>query len=195
MFFWEDIKETDGGIGWGILLKWSGRHCQSTVCWPWLCGQVYCLVVFWDLVGGSKILSTVIVYLATLFCCCIGLSICIYGMILCSRRCITSWWILKRCGIGQVGCVPALLPWGDMGYISFLCVYISVSYHLSCSSPRWDNLPSGHQRNPLLGLILCYMYWGQKNLLNKLKNTSTCRIKRCMYWWFFSRFKGKKYVA
>ena len=24
---------------------------------------------------------------------------------------------------------------------------------LSCSSPRWDNLPSGHQRNPLLGLF------------------------------------------
>ena len=22
---------------------------------------------------------------------------------------------------------------------------------VSCSSPRWDNLPSGHQRNPLLG--------------------------------------------
>ena len=23
---------------------------------------------------------------------------------------------------------------------------------LSCSSPRWDNLPSGHKRYPLLGL-------------------------------------------
>ena len=23
----------------------------------------------------------------------------------------------------------------------------------SCSSPRWDNLPSGHQRNPLLGIF------------------------------------------
>ena len=34
----------------------------------------------------------------------------------------------------------------------------------SRSSPRWDNLPSGHQRNPLLGLILWYMYWGQKSL-------------------------------
>ena len=33
----------------------------------------------------------------------------------------------------------------------------------SCSSPRWDNLPSGHQRNPLFGLILWYMYWGQKH--------------------------------
>ena len=36
---------------------------------------------------------------------------------------------------------------------------------LSCSSPRWDNLPSGHQRNPLLGLKLGYMYWGQKDFL------------------------------
>ena len=34
---------------------------------------------------------------------------------------------------------------------------------LSCSSPRWENLPSGHQRYPLLGLNLGYMYWGQKH--------------------------------
>ena len=33
----------------------------------------------------------------------------------------------------------------------------------SCSSPRWDNLDSGDQPNPLLGLILGYMYWGQKH--------------------------------
>ena len=33
----------------------------------------------------------------------------------------------------------------------------------SCSSPRWDNLPSGHQRYPLKGLNLGYMYWGQKH--------------------------------
>ena len=33
---------------------------------------------------------------------------------------------------------------------------------VSCSSPRWDNLPSGHQRYPLLGINLGYMYWGQK---------------------------------
>ena len=26
-------------------------------------------------------------------------------------------------------------------------------YYKSCSSPRWENLPSGHQRNPLLGLF------------------------------------------
>ena len=34
----------------------------------------------------------------------------------------------------------------------------------SCSSPRWDNLPSGNQWYPLLGLNLGYMYWGQKKL-------------------------------
>ena len=33
----------------------------------------------------------------------------------------------------------------------------------SCSSPRWDILPSGHQRYPLLGINLGYMYWGQKH--------------------------------
>ena len=33
----------------------------------------------------------------------------------------------------------------------------------SFSSPRWDNLPSGHQRYPLKGLNLGYMYWGQKH--------------------------------
>ena len=38
----------------------------------------------------------------------------------------------------------------------------------SCSNPRWDNLPSGHQLNPLLGLILWYLYWVQNTLLNKL---------------------------
>ena len=42
-------------------------------------------------------------------------------------------------------------------------------YHLpelslwSFSRPRWDNLPSGHQRHPLLRLNLGYMYWGQKH--------------------------------
>ena len=34
---------------------------------------------------------------------------------------------------------------------------------LSCSSPRWDNSPSGHQRYTLFGLNLGYMYWGQKH--------------------------------
>ena len=32
----------------------------------------------------------------------------------------------------------------------------------SCSSPRWGNLTSGHHRDPLKGLNLGYMYWGQK---------------------------------
>ena len=39
----------------------------------------------------------------------------------------------------------------------------STALSWSCSIPRWDNLPSGHQRNPLLGIILWYMYWGQKH--------------------------------
>ena len=33
----------------------------------------------------------------------------------------------------------------------------------SFSIPRWDNVPSGHQRYPLKGLNLGYMYWGQKH--------------------------------
>ena len=33
----------------------------------------------------------------------------------------------------------------------------------SCSIPRWDKLPSGHQRYPLKGLNLGYIYWGQKH--------------------------------
>ena len=40
---------------------------------------------------------------------------------------------------------------------------------MSCSSPIWDNLPSGHQRNPLLGLKLRYMYWGQKDFSEKIE--------------------------
>ena len=39
----------------------------------------------------------------------------------------------------------------------FLFYTTNIIYELkiswSCSSPRWDNLPSGHQRNPLLGLF------------------------------------------
>ena len=34
---------------------------------------------------------------------------------------------------------------------------------LICSSPIWDNLPSGHQRYPLKGLNLGCIYWGQKH--------------------------------
>ena len=36
-------------------------------------------------------------------------------------------------------------------------------YVESCSSPRWDNLPSGHQWYLLKGLNLGFMYWGQKH--------------------------------
>ena len=39
----------------------------------------------------------------------------------------------------------------------------------SCSSPRWENLPSGHQQNPLLGLKVRYMYWGQKDFYEKIE--------------------------
>ena len=39
-----------------------------------------------------------------------------------------------------------------------------VAVEWSCSSPRWENLPSGHQRYPLFGINLGYMYWGQKHV-------------------------------
>ena len=42
-------------------------------------------------------------------------------------------------------------------------VCISFLHEVSCSSPIWDNLSSGHQRYPLKGLNLGYMYWGQKH--------------------------------
>ena len=35
-----------------------------------------------------------------------------------------------------------------------ICTY----FYMSCSSPRWDNLPSGYQIHPLKGLNLRYMY-------------------------------------
>ena len=38
----------------------------------------------------------------------------------------------------------------------------------SCSIPRWDNLPSEHQRYPLFGLNLGYMYWGPLGKLSHL---------------------------
>ena len=69
---------------------------------------------------------------------------------------------------------------------------MNIFYLLSYSSPRWDNLPSGHQRYPLFGLNLGYMYWGQKRFSDQLKHTNTCRRKWCMYWWGFFWFKGKK---
>ena len=39
----------------------------------------------------------------------------------------------------------------------------------SCSRYRWKNLPSGHQRNTLLGLKLRYMYWDQKYFSEKIE--------------------------
>ena len=59
--------------------------------------------------------------------------------------------------------------------------YYHVILEQSRFIPRWDNLPSGHQQNPLLGLILRYMYWGQKYVYEKIENSNTCRRKRCMY--------------
>ena len=40
---------------------------------------------------------------------------------------------------------------------------------VSCSSHRWNNLPGGHQRNPLLGIKVRYMYWGQKDFSEKIE--------------------------
>ena len=46
-------------------------------------------------------------------------------------------------------------------YLFYFLKYVFIE--LSCSIPRWENLPSGHQRYLLLGLNLGYMYWGQKH--------------------------------
>ena len=46
---------------------------------------------------------------------------------------------------------------------------LPVSFPRSCSSPRWENLPSGHQRYLLLGLNLGNMYWGQKHFSKKIE--------------------------
>ena len=123
-------KDTAGDIIWGILWKWFGRSFRRTVFRLCLCGRGDFLAVIWDLVVGSTISSTFPVSLATLFCCCIGFIICIYRMIFFSQRCITSWWILKRCGLGLVRRVPVWMPRGGMVDLSFLYVYITVSYNL-----------------------------------------------------------------
>ena len=117
-FVWEDSKDTAGGIWYGIILKWSGRRCQHTVCRVCLCVRGDFLVVFWDLVVLSTILLMVPVSLATLSFSFIGLIIFLYHMILYSRRHITSWWRLKRCGLGRVRRVPVWMPQGDMKDLS-----------------------------------------------------------------------------
>ena len=67
-----------------------------------------------------------------------------------------------------------------------------------CSSPRWDNLPSGHQRNPLLGIILWYMYWGQKDFSEKIEKYQYMQKKEVLalmgFIYLFFRFIGKKKV-
>ena len=54
-------------------------------------------------------------------------------------------------------------PGGELTILSTILRTCSSGVPLSCSSPRWDNLSSGHQWNPLLGLKLGYVYWGQKH--------------------------------
>ena len=67
---------------------------------------------------------------------------------------------------------------------------------LSCSSPRWDNLPSGHQRNPLLGLFGKGTCIRVKNTFLKNWNIPIHAEERgeCIDGFFFPRFIGKKKV-
>ena len=55
----------------------------------------------------------------------------------------------------------------------------------SCSSPRWDNLTTGHQRNPLLGLKVRYMYWGQKDFSEKIETCQYMQKKEVSVLMFF----------
>ena len=68
----------------------------------------------------------------------------------------------------------------------------------SCSSPRWENLPSGHQRNPLSGLFVRYMYWGQKYFSEKIETYQYIQKKEVLvlmgFIYLFFRFIGKKKV-
>ena len=72
-------------------------------------------------------------------------------------------------------------------------VLISEGCQWSCSRPRREILPSGHQRYPLKGLNLGYMYWGQIHSSEKIENIpihaegSVVCIDM-----FFLGFKGKK---
>ena len=58
---------------------------------------------------------------------------------------------------------PVIITEGELVCpAKFMTPMIKTS-HWSCSSLRWDNLPSGHQRYPLFGINLWYMYWCQKH--------------------------------
>ena len=61
-----------------------------------------------------------------------------------------TWLFAKKVKIMKL----LLMQWG---------FFLFFSSSLSCSSPRWDNLPSGHQRYSLKGINSGYMYWGQKH--------------------------------
>ena len=80
--------------------------------------------------------------------------------------------------------------------INGLHIKRDIGLEWSCSSPRWDNLPSEHQRNPLLRLILWYMYWGQKYFSEKIETYQYMQKKEVNVLMFFSsfRFIGKKKV-
>ena len=69
-----------------------------------------------------------------------------------------------------------------------------ISY-MSCSSPRWEILPSGHQQNPLLGLFGVVHVLGPKILFWKNWNIPIYSEERgeCIDD-FFLRFIGKKKV-
>ena len=72
--------------------------------------------------------------------------------------------------------VPSLNLVGDRSIGKRKCQPISTNYwamsvpstgtafQINCSSPRWDNLPNGHQRNPLLGLFGNVHILGSKGL-------------------------------
>ena len=65
--------------------------------------------------------------------------------------------------------IPGIRLYEEQTLCSMCSNDISSVIPVSCSSPRWDNLPSEHQRNPLLGLKLRYMYWGQNEFSEKIE--------------------------
>ena len=67
---------------------------------------------------------------------------------------------------------------------------------MSCYSPRWDNLSSGHQQNPLLGIFGKVHVLGSKILFWKNWNIPIYSEERgeCIDGFFSFRFIGKKKV-